>query len=57
MAKSCTWAQDEEGVWQSSCGCSFILNEGTPSENKMAFCCYCGKAIKEVQHKESEHGK
>ena len=53
---NCAWTQDEEGVWQSSCGCSFILNEGTPSENKMAFCCYCGKAIKEVQHKESANG-
>lgn len=27
------------------------ITEGTPSENKMRFCCYCGRPINEILFK------
>lgn len=46
----CNWHQedDEYGTWEGDCGSSFNLNEGTPSDNQMKFCCYCGKKL--VEH-------
>lgn len=42
----CTWREVNEGeYWQTSCGKSFILNNGTPKENGMNYCCYCGDAL------------
>jgi hypothetical protein len=38
----CGWAEDSEGTWLTDCGEHFIVIEGTPSENGMRFCCYCG---------------
>lgn len=40
----CAWTLDEpdEGKWDTSCGESFLLLEGTPEDNNMRFCCYCG---------------
>ena len=39
---ACVWTDDEEGVWSSSCGHLWIINEGSPSENSMKFCHACG---------------
>lgn len=44
----CTWTDDEGGCWDTSCGHRFVVNDGTPSENSMAYCCFCGKEIEEV---------
>ena len=44
----CAWECDSEGNWVTDCGGTFILNEGTPGDNRMAFCCYCGKSLKET---------
>jgi hypothetical protein len=38
----CTWSEDDDGNWNTSCSQEFILIEGTPSQNDMRFCCYCG---------------
>jgi hypothetical protein len=35
-------------VWSTSCGNAFCLNHGTPSDNDMKFCCYCGLMLREV---------
>lgn len=46
----CDWTQEnDEGsdVWATTCGKLFCLNEGSPTENKMRFCCYCGKTLRE----------
>ncbi len=47
----CTWAQDddedEDGSWATSCGQYFTIIDGGPLDNRMRFCCYCGKPIKE----------
>lgn len=42
----CTWTETED-CWETSCGEAFIICEGTPKENNMKFCPYCGRRIKE----------
>ena len=49
----CRWLQDgdeESDTWAASCGRHryFSLNEGTPKDNHMTHCCYCGKPLVEV---------
>jgi len=48
----CKWTFDsvewEANKWDSDCGDSYYFVEGGPEENKMKFCCYCGKKLKEV---------
>ena len=42
----CHWAEDEDsGAYDTECGHTFALNDGTPAENEMAFCCYCGSQL------------
>tara|TARA_R110000868_G_scaffold199913_3_gene447048 strand:+ start:475 stop:651 length:177 start_codon:yes stop_codon:yes gene_type:complete len=45
MADNCIWAEAGDGVWHPECGGAFILNDGTPEENGMKFCCYCGSPL------------
>lgn len=42
--KACSWAQDGVGEdhWDTGCRKRFTLMDGSPSENRMRFCCYCG---------------
>lgn len=44
---SCEWKLDieEANVWESVCGRSFWLEDGTPTENEMQFCPYCGRNL------------
>lgn len=44
----CEWKEDEDGVWDTSCGNRFVLEAETPSANEMRFCTYCGKTLKET---------
>jgi len=47
--KKCTWTYDDLlDAWDTSCGECFILTEGTLEENKIIFCPFCGKLIKEA---------
>jgi hypothetical protein len=49
----CTWTEEyivcgePTGCWSTSCGHEYVINEGTPSENQMKFCTFCGKEIRE----------
>lgn len=51
--KPCVWKQDEntflldddERTWNTGCGGMFTIMNGTPAENKMKYCCYCGAKI------------
>lgn len=43
----CLWTQDIDGNWKSSCNNIHVLIEGTPRENGIRFCCYCGKELYE----------
>jgi hypothetical protein len=47
MIEECNWAQDENGVWDTAYGGKFEVLDGTPCENSMNYCPYCGKAIHE----------
>ena len=43
--RNCTWTHEvhhESDAWDTQCGNAFLLVEGTPAENDMAFCPYCG---------------
>jgi hypothetical protein len=50
VSESCKWQEDDDGINWTSCGEGFTLDSGTPSENKMKFCCYCGRSLKEVPY-------
>lgn len=52
---SCLWTDNDiyDG-WQTECGKAFILNTGTPYENDMIFCCYCGGILREKAHERSQ---
>ena len=48
MEETCLWEyQDLENYYHTSCGDDFMVSEGTPRENGMKYCTYCGKKIKE----------
>lgn len=42
---ACGWTETDEGAWHTGCGKMFVLETGTPKENEMAWCCYCGRAL------------
>ena len=47
-SETCTWHQDgdsDSGVYATSCRRFFNLTDGTPEDNKMQWCCYCGKKL------------
>jgi len=45
-AEKCQWVQDKwHEYWETGCGGSFVIENGTPKDNKMKFCPYCGKQI------------
>lgn len=43
--KRCIWTETGE-MWETTCGNAFVLNDGTPADNEMKFCCYCGGQLK-----------
>ena len=49
MVASCAWVQnmDYGDEWATSCGKSFLLNEGSPRENGLQWCGFCGRQLKE----------
>lgn len=50
-AKFCDWTQLDEnsGHYESTCGMSFVFDDGGPVNNEFAFCPKCGKKLKENQ--------
>jgi len=51
--EECTWVEDD-GEWSTDCKHDFVLNEGTPEENDMIFCCFCGKRLAQFPEEEQE---
>ena len=47
VLESCVWQHDDShDTWHSSCDASpWQFPEGTPSDNRMKFCPFCGKAL------------
>lgn len=52
--EQCVWQQNEDGYYDTSCKGSFVLNDGTPLENYMRFCCYCGDILKQKLYEGKE---
>lgn len=50
----CRWLQDSDGLWNASCGENryFELNDGTPRDNHMRYCCYCGGRLRFTSYRE-----
>jgi len=46
----CEWKSDDEGIWWTTCDNAFVFEVDGPKENKMKFCCYCGRTLKESQN-------
>lgn len=45
-AGECTWTEDPEGYWSTSCGRSWTFIEGGPRENCVRYCHGCGKPVR-----------
>jgi hypothetical protein len=54
IVESCEWYQDEEGLYETSCGHYFEVTSGSATENRMKFCCYCGQPMVDIPHVEEE---
>lgn len=46
---TCTWTEDDEGTWNTTCGNAFVFNDGGPKENDSSYCCYCGGKLIEAK--------
>lgn len=46
----CTWHESayDYNIWESECGLTWELIDGTPKENGMNYCPRCGEKIKEM---------
>jgi hypothetical protein len=53
--ETCTWFNPfESDAYFTDCGNGFTLIDGTPSDNSMKFCCFCGKPIVEKLEEEED---
>jgi hypothetical protein len=53
-AESCLWKEDQDGVWDSSCGLRWDFNADEPIGNGMVFCPRCGKTLTQQGYFEEE---
>ena len=50
--ETCSWIQEDDPeicYWKTRCGNSFYFTEGTPADNRMKYCCYCGRLLKQEE--------
>ena len=43
----CTWTEDANGIWHTDCGEAFEIHAGSPGQNGLRFCCFCGRKLAE----------
>lgn len=46
--EGCVWRLKNEFEWEywaTTCDHEFILNDGTPKDNEMVYCPFCGKKL------------
>ena len=44
MPDPCTWTWDhDEGCWVTGCGNAWEMTTGTPEDNGVRFCPFCGR--------------
>ncbi len=55
-SETCEWTQQSESDdhWGTDCGKEFVFIDGSPTENGMSFCCFCGKKLINVPFDEPE---
>ena len=44
----CEWtvtSNYEDAYWDTSCGEAFVFEEGTPEDNSMKYCPFCGRKL------------
>jgi rRNA maturation endonuclease Nob1 len=54
---TCKWKYQEDAYeehWTTECGEAFVFFEGSPKDNHIRFCPYCGKPIEQIEQKEEE---
>lgn len=46
---TCLWsrADDDTDTWETACRHAFTIIDGTPGDNHMEFCCYCGRPLEQ----------
>ena len=55
ISEVCVWAEDDCGMYETTCNNSFQFNDGGgPVDNLFKFCAYCGKPIKEILYFEED---
>ena len=47
---TCTWTQNEDGVYETNCNNMFVFNDGGPVENDFRYCPYCGRELSENEN-------
>lgn len=50
----CYWTEDPDGQWETSCGNTFVIIDGSPADNDMTYCCYCGKKLAQQSFQEPD---
>ena len=52
----CHWVQEgnDDNTWESDCGNTFCINDGTPKQNDLRFCPFCGLPLVEVVSDEQD---
>ena len=46
MNTPCTWTEESDSeYWATDCGELFEILDGTPEENRFAYCPFCGMPI------------
>ena len=49
--EKCVWTYfDDDDYWETTCGNAFCIMEGTPGENMMHYCPYCGGKLVEEEY-------
>lgn len=48
MDETCTWTKDPDGYWATDCGEAFEIAAGSPDQNGLRYCCFCGLPLVEV---------
>ena len=47
---TCTWTENEDGVYETNCDNMFVFNDGGPVENGFRYCPYCGLELSENEN-------
>jgi len=58
--KKCLWTEKDhldDHYWVTECGHIFTFVTGSPWENEMVYCCFCGRVLWEKRAKRNDRRK